>query len=66
MLAATLANLTEAQARVVLQALDQFVENTRDSVEYSGSENEQEGKDLAIAEEVLDNMNAARAALATG
>lgn len=61
-LAATLANLTEEQARVVWAAMGQFVENTRDSVD-SGDNAETEAHDLELAEAVLEKMDAAMAAL---
>lgn len=62
-MAATLKGLNEEQARVVWVALAQYVDNTRDSIEYSGNDDAKEVVSLAVAEGLLERMDAAMAAL---
>ncbi len=64
LLSNALRKCTPAQARVVWEALNQFADNTRDSIEYSGSENESEIESLAVAVGLIDIMDAAVASLA--
>lgn len=58
-LAAVLAKVTEAEARAIFDALDQFVENGTDAEDLGDAP-----RGLAEAREVLDRMNAAIAAVA--
>lgn len=61
-LAETLKNLTEEEARVVWEALGQYTENLGDSVELY--EDPEEARKEKVAAAILNQMNAAMAALA--
>lgn len=56
-------SITEEQAEAVLQALDQFVENGNDFIESSDVPDPKIQQQVARATEVLDILNARKAAV---
>jgi hypothetical protein len=60
-----LAGLSESEARVVWEAIGQYVDNAKDAINVHDEEDLPKGMDeaLLIAESILEKMNAAIAAL---
>lgn len=56
--------LTPLEARVIWEALDQFVQNGEDHIETSEDVSEQELNNVEVAQQILDRINLALSIIA--
>ncbi len=65
-LAALLEGISESEARVVWEALGQYVDNAKDAIDAHGEDDLPKGLDesMLVAESLLEKMNSALAMLA--